>query len=270
MYSRLHFANYSLLRIRDLSGPYRHRRAPQKKLCWHKEGEKYMSPPDRIIHFTGIFSLQCPAWKINTLSSSASRVYNSLLCLLWSADRVKSRMGVGVINWTSLWFVPYSISTLDNCFWTVRVSRSFFSLWLFPSCHFQAVYHSSRVRTYSATGKLRGGPSPCLIRTMKRERNTSWGMLTTLNGNCPTLLFKHLYESKSNWNEGGGSQTCSPQSPNTGHILEVGSRMQTLSNNSVAFLFSIECLIFDYEKTRVTTDQHVSLIVTSMSSLLLH
>lgn len=38
-----------------------------------------MSPPDRIIHFTGIFSLQFPGWKINTLSSSASGVYNSLL-----------------------------------------------------------------------------------------------------------------------------------------------------------------------------------------------
>lgn len=29
------------------------------------------------------------------------------------------------------------------------------------------------------------------------ERNISWGMLTTLNGNCATLLLKNLYESKS-------------------------------------------------------------------------
>lgn len=31
-----------------------------------------MSFPDRIIHFTGIFSLSFPVWKINTLSSPAS------------------------------------------------------------------------------------------------------------------------------------------------------------------------------------------------------
>lgn len=48
MYSRLHFANYSLLRIRDLSGPYRHRCTPQKKLCWHKEGENTCLPQTEL------------------------------------------------------------------------------------------------------------------------------------------------------------------------------------------------------------------------------
>lgn len=59
---------------------------------------KYMSPPDRIIHFTGIFSLQFPGWKINILSSSASTVYSSLLCLLQSADGMKSGGREGVRN----------------------------------------------------------------------------------------------------------------------------------------------------------------------------
>lgn len=31
-----------------------------------------MSLPDRIIHFTGIFGLCFPVWKINSLSSPAS------------------------------------------------------------------------------------------------------------------------------------------------------------------------------------------------------
>lgn len=114
MYSRLHFANYSLLRIRDLSGPYRHRCTPQKKSCWHKEGGKYMSLPDRIIHFTGIFSLHFSVWKINTLSSPASRVHNSLECSLWSADRTRNRWGVMCHLWNLI--VICCISVPDNCF----------------------------------------------------------------------------------------------------------------------------------------------------------
>ncbi len=51
-------------------------------------------------------------------------------------------------------------------------------------------------------------------------------MLTTWNGNCPTLLFKDLYESKSNWNEGDGSQTHSSQSLSTEQIVEIVSAVQ--------------------------------------------
>lgn len=55
---------------------------------------KCMSLPDRIIYFAGIFSLQFTGWKMNTFSSSASRVYNFWLCAFWSVDGTRNRWGV--------------------------------------------------------------------------------------------------------------------------------------------------------------------------------
>lgn len=134
MYSRLHFANYSFLRIRDLSGLYRQRCIPQKKLCWHKEGGKYMSPPDRIIHFTGIFSLQSPGWRINTLSSSASGVYDPLLCLLWSANWRESRRErvVSLMEYhCDLFFTAFKLlmTVFDECF-KIAVTQWLVTSWV--------------------------------------------------------------------------------------------------------------------------------------------
>lgn len=48
MYSHLHFENDSLLRIRDLSGPYRHSCTPQQRLCWYREGENVCLPQTEL------------------------------------------------------------------------------------------------------------------------------------------------------------------------------------------------------------------------------
>lgn len=60
------------------------------------------------------------------------------------------------------------------------------------------------------------------------ERNTSWGMLTTLNGNCSTLLFKDLYESKSNWSEWWWEWIFLTQSLSTEHNDEIVTAVQVL------------------------------------------
>lgn len=116
MYSRLHFANYSLLRIRDLSGPYRHRLHTSKEVMLTQGRGKYMSLPDRIIHFTGIFTLRFPVWKINTLSSFASRLYSSFLCSVWNADweRKRSEVWCHILNMI-VFFSPYNILVPYNC-----------------------------------------------------------------------------------------------------------------------------------------------------------
>lgn len=78
------------------------------------------------------------------------------------------------------------------------------------------------------------------------ERNTSWGMLTTLNGNCPTLLFKDLYESKSNWNERDGSQKHPLQSLSTEHIVETVSAPQIVCFN-VSYNTVVHCVVFFFK-----------------------
>lgn len=95
-----------------------------KEVVDTRKGKMHVSPWQnyplhRYFQFTG--------WKMNTLSSSARRVYNSLLWALWSADCTRNRRGVKyLIYGISLWFIPCSISILDNCFWRNSFSRKLF------------------------------------------------------------------------------------------------------------------------------------------------
>ncbi len=126
MYSRLHFANYSLLRIRDLSGPYRHRCTPQKKLCWHKEGENTCLPQTELStsQVFSVYSFQVGKLIPFLLLPVEFTILCCVLC------EVRTERGIdrelSVVYGISLWFVPYSVSIPDNCFWLESVSRKLF------------------------------------------------------------------------------------------------------------------------------------------------
>lgn len=126
MYSRLHFANYSLLRIRDLSGPYRHRCAPQKKLCWHREGKNACLSLTELStsQVFPVYSLQVGKWIPFLLLPVEFTILCCALCEVRTERGIDGELSVvyGIL----LWFVPYSISVLDNCFWRGSVSRKLF------------------------------------------------------------------------------------------------------------------------------------------------
>lgn len=149
MYSRLHFANYSLLRIRDLSGPYRHRCTPQKKLCWHKEGENTCLPQTELStsQVFSVYSFQVGKLIPFLLLPVEFTILCCVLC------EVRTERGIdrelSVVYGISLWFVPYSVSILDNCFWLVFRGSCF--LMIIPLLplgfgSFQCVYHYSWLR----------------------------------------------------------------------------------------------------------------------------
>ena len=117
MYSRLHFANYSLLRIRDLSGPYRHRCTPQKKLCWHKEGENTCLPLTELStsQVFSVYSFQVGKLIPFLLLPVEFTILCCVLCEVRTERGIDGELSV--VYGISLWFVPYSISVLDNCFW---------------------------------------------------------------------------------------------------------------------------------------------------------
>lgn len=116
MYSRLHFANYSLLRIRDLSGPYRHRCTPQKKSCWHKEGENTCLSQTELStsQVFSVYIFQFGKLIPFLLLPVEFTILWSVLCEVRTEREIDGELCV--IYGTSLWFVPYSISVPDNCF----------------------------------------------------------------------------------------------------------------------------------------------------------
>lgn len=139
MYSRLHFANYSLLRIRDLSGPYRHRCTPQKKSCWHKEGENTCLSQTELStsQVFSVYIFQFAKLIPFLLLPAEFTILWSVLCEVRTEREIDGELSV--IYGISLWFVPYSISVPDNVFWRESVLSVFCSYrvskWLSSSCH---------------------------------------------------------------------------------------------------------------------------------------
>lgn len=135
MYSHLHFANYSLLKIRDLSGPYRHRCTPQKKLCWHKEGENTCLPQTEL-STSQVFSVY--SFQVEKLISFLLLpVQFTVLCCVCCKVQTEWRVEGEKVSETEHFCDShsYSIWILDNCFWRVRASRKLLLNDYFPYCH---------------------------------------------------------------------------------------------------------------------------------------
>lgn len=132
MYRRLRFANYSLLRIRDLSGPYRHRCTPQKKSCWHEEGENTCLSQTELStsQVFSVYIFQVAKLIPFLLLPVEFTVLWSVLCEVWTERDVDG--GLSAICGISLWFVPYSILVPDNSCFLFFPFFSFF--WLRKVC----------------------------------------------------------------------------------------------------------------------------------------